>query len=52
MNNTNIPIPSQYFHTYNIPTIRMKRMFIMLDQNNNNNRLYYFIRYYKKMMAA
>ena len=34
MNNTNIPIPSQSFHTYNMPTTPMKRlMFIMLDHN-------------------
>ena len=34
MNNTNIPIPSQSFHTYNMPTTPMKiLMFIMLDHN-------------------
>ena len=34
MNNTNIPIPSQSFHTYNMPTSPIERfIFIMLDHN-------------------
>ena len=32
MNNKNVPIPSQFFYTYNMPTTPMKRLiFIMLD---------------------
>ena len=42
MNNINIPIQSQSFHTYNVPTTPMKRlMFTMLDHNKLFIALFY-----------
>ena len=52
MNNTNIPIPSQSFHTFNMPTTPMKRLMYIMLIIINCLLLNSFIRYYKKMIAA